>query len=82
MHVVLQVARVDHGEDVGHVQIVRVPGEVNLRSSNINIPAIMCYNLGGHESQHWRSSYQFDQKCINTITIFGQVVIKMRAVGY
>ena len=82
MHVVLQVAGVDHGEDVGHVQVVRVPGEVNLRSSNINIPAIMCYNLGGHERQHWRSSYQFDQKCINTITIFGQVVIKMRAVGY
>ena len=52
MHVVLQVAGVDHGEDVGHVQVVRVPGEVNLRSSNINIPAIMCYNLGGHESQH------------------------------
>ena len=76
MHVVLQVAGVDHGEDVGHVQVVRVPGEVNLRSSNIKIPA-QCCKVGGHES-----SYQFDQKCINTITIFGQVVIKMRALGY
>ena len=52
MHVVLQVAGVDHGEDMGHVQVVRVPGEVNLRSSNINIPAIMCYKVGGHERQH------------------------------
>ena len=39
MHVMLQVAGVDHGEDVGHVQVVRVPGEVNLRSNNINITA-------------------------------------------
>ena len=41
MHVVLQVAGVDHGEDVGHVQVVRVPGEVNLRSSNINISSVL-----------------------------------------
>ena len=39
MHVMLQVAGMDHGEDVGHVQVVRVPGEVNLRSNNINITA-------------------------------------------
>lgn len=39
VHVMLQVAGMDHGEDVGHVQVVRVPGEVNLRSNNINITA-------------------------------------------
>lgn len=47
MHVMLQVARVDHGEDVGHVQVVRVPGEVNLGSNNINITALVC-KVGGH----------------------------------
>lgn len=39
MHVMLQVAGMHHGEDVGHVQVVRVPGEVNLRDNNINITA-------------------------------------------